>query len=577
MSRAARTSERGAVVPIIALLLPVLLVMTAFAVDLGRQRANRRDMQAVADVVALDLSRLANGRTLAEIQTGDASFPAAETALQASADRNEVDRSHLTMDWGTWDETTGFVSANGVGTAVPDAVLVTATQVTDYYFQPGEGRSTREAVGVYGDDPYAGFSVGSFAATMDTSTAQILDDLLSPYIDDTNPSEVDAPVELDAASYQALAGIDLTLGDLAAQFAANTPRELLDMQVTLEELMVATATVLRNSGRTAEADLVEGSITAAMGGLAIGFSDWVSAATGTEGSALAARVDLPVIIAMSVFQAQCGTSPSGFEECTGLAVPTLTATVPLTSATGSAKVIESERYHFGPVGTGTATSQLQTALLAETTNQHVGDCVPTAENLLCVLDGLLVEIVDATVTVDATITSAGGRTDISQIGCADPSALTLDLASATDLYDVQLDVTVRFGARDSLTGLIGTYFGTLQLDGDTSQSGTADGVQFLVPPDILGETTYTTGDPVLGLGDLSLTSVGSTDVLNDLAYLNIDFDLGDVVGVLVNPVLDDMNDRVLAPLSDLLGMNVAGSDLVAYDIECDPGFVHLAQ
>ncbi|MGH9275543.1 MAG: pilus assembly protein TadG-related protein, partial [Acidimicrobiales bacterium] len=50
--------DRGATLPIVALILPVLIIMTAFAVDLGRQRSSRRTMQARADIVALDMVRL---------------------------------------------------------------------------------------------------------------------------------------------------------------------------------------------------------------------------------------------------------------------------------------------------------------------------------------------------------------------------------------------------------------------------------------------------------------------------------------------------------------------------------------
>ncbi|WP_141006782.1 hypothetical protein [Nocardioides humi] len=45
-------------------LLAVLLVSGAFAVDLGMQRVARADMQALADVVALDLARELDGRTV---------------------------------------------------------------------------------------------------------------------------------------------------------------------------------------------------------------------------------------------------------------------------------------------------------------------------------------------------------------------------------------------------------------------------------------------------------------------------------------------------------------------------------
>ena len=63
MRRTRWATDRGATLPILAVTLPVLILMTAFAVDLGRQRMDRRTMQARADVVSLDLLRLADGRT----------------------------------------------------------------------------------------------------------------------------------------------------------------------------------------------------------------------------------------------------------------------------------------------------------------------------------------------------------------------------------------------------------------------------------------------------------------------------------------------------------------------------------
>ena len=51
----------------VALLLVVLVPSSAMAVDLGMQRVVRRDMQTLADVVALDVVRLVDGRTASQI------------------------------------------------------------------------------------------------------------------------------------------------------------------------------------------------------------------------------------------------------------------------------------------------------------------------------------------------------------------------------------------------------------------------------------------------------------------------------------------------------------------------------
>jgi uncharacterized membrane protein len=60
--------DRGVVIPIVALSLTFLMLMTAFTVDLGRLMVTSRQVQSVADVTSLDLVRQLDGRTVAQIQ-----------------------------------------------------------------------------------------------------------------------------------------------------------------------------------------------------------------------------------------------------------------------------------------------------------------------------------------------------------------------------------------------------------------------------------------------------------------------------------------------------------------------------
>src|SRR5688500_5676316 len=92
--------DRGATLPLVALLLPVLMLMTAFAIDLGRQRSSRRTMQARADIIALDMARLADGRTETEILAGNLEQLPADVALIQSAARNNVTVAKIEVDWG---------------------------------------------------------------------------------------------------------------------------------------------------------------------------------------------------------------------------------------------------------------------------------------------------------------------------------------------------------------------------------------------------------------------------------------------------------------------------------------------
>ena len=95
-----QTRDRGAVIPIVALTLGVLVLSTAFAIDLGSQRADRRDMQAIADVVSLDLSRKLEGRDAVTIDND----PQFGNDIEGSTSRNDHDISVSNHPWTVADE-----------------------------------------------------------------------------------------------------------------------------------------------------------------------------------------------------------------------------------------------------------------------------------------------------------------------------------------------------------------------------------------------------------------------------------------------------------------------------------------
>ncbi len=75
-----KRDERGTTIVLVAIVSIVLVTIAAFAVDLGMQRVARRDMQALADAVALDLARLVDGRTAQQIVAGSGTARPIETA-----------------------------------------------------------------------------------------------------------------------------------------------------------------------------------------------------------------------------------------------------------------------------------------------------------------------------------------------------------------------------------------------------------------------------------------------------------------------------------------------------------------
>ncbi len=238
--------DRGATLPIVALLLPVLIIMTAFAVDLGRQRSSRRTMQARADVIALDLVRLADGRTEVQIAAGDSLHPSAETALVDAAARNGIARAQVTgVDWGTM---AGSVF-NTSSLPFPTAVKVTTRETTAYFFQPGSGDVERSAVATQA--PLVDLTVGALAAGFQPSVpdsaalnAQVnaLNARLAASFGATVPNPGTAGFDL--VGYRGLAAADVDVRRVAANAGFGSPSQLLGSTITVGQLFDATATAL---------------------------------------------------------------------------------------------------------------------------------------------------------------------------------------------------------------------------------------------------------------------------------------------------------------------------------------------
>lgn len=555
--------DRGATLPIVALLLPVLILMTSFAVDLGRQRASRRTMQARADILALDLVRLADGRTLADIESGDLTHDSAAVALSDSASRNAIPVAQIDpLEWGTWSEASGFI-ATGVSTAIPNSVRVTTKETTDYFFRPGGGDVTRQAVAVKGLPPQAGFSIGSFGATIDVDQAGFISSIVSPILGN--------PAGVSALSYQGLATSTVGVGELGAELGLASPDEVFTTEVSAADMMLATAAILRRSGDpndVASADVLDAMAstpeTGALPPLSIG--DMVAVTQGGESAALAGQLDALGIVQAAALLAQC-SDPTDPATCSGLALPALSTTLPLTSTTGGLQLIQATQSAYGPIGTSAQNSQIIATLGSVVGAQSAGTCVPSLANLFCVLDGLLVDAVDASVTLNATVRLADGQGSISAIDCGDP--LGLDILTTTGLYEVDLDVVVDFGRRGVLGGLLGPLIGSLHLQGSTDQSNTAQTISFDVPPDVYNVTTKEAGGGSVGLSTLALSTVGSTGVLGTLDTLGISMTTGTVVNTLVNPLLGVLDTQILGEVTTMLGINVVGADLTAQAIDCN--------
>lgn len=569
--------DRGAVIPIVALVLPVLILMTAFALDLGRQRSSRRTMQARADIVALDLVRLADGRSEDEIVLGNGVQPSAAAALVDSANRNEVDPLQLTVEWGTWSQTSGFIPTLGSG--IPNAVEVTAVETTDYFFRPGTGDVERRAIAIAGEEGTAEFLLGSTLVSMTPSNQHVIGQMLSQIIPGA-----------DLVGYGGLANTQVSLADLAVALGAGSTEQMLDSTVTYGELMVATASAMQANGDAAGAAVLNDLVALGVADGSVQMGDVLGASTSEPGTGFAGSVGVPQLLTAMALVADGNhfiTIPGSSLNAAGLASVTL-----------DLRGIEPAKRIGILDGAQGTTNQVELGVaieididadrmqrLCELPSDErtllgalLGGTFQLLNCLLAPLTEALLEVrIDGDIDLDMVLGAAQARQDIE---CAnDQLSIAYLTESATLAVASALQVSVTFGGSPlDLLG-IGAQSSSVPAGG---ASGTA--VFDVLDPGPLHQSFDTghppggnmarAGSPTLGLANILQANNVQVVVAN--AQLPV---LGGIARNLVQPMLNsilaEVDQIVVAEVSRLLGLNLGGADITPQWMRCDDAPVRL--
>ncbi len=553
------TRDRGAVIPIVALLLPVLMIMTSFAVDLGRQRLLRRDLQANADVIALDLVRLADGVATTAAIEGD---PGYLDYVNGSLERNEMEpvaslaEVREMVTFGTWDDSVPDPTFDPAGDP-PNAVRVSLDGVLDYYFQPGVGEATRTAIAlrpvvvtppVPGTPYAAGFSIGSYAAAVSSANSAMLNALIGNSLG------------LGALGYDGLATTQVSLLDVAAELGGLTPEELFDGSVSVEDVLRASSAILRRGNpSSAEANVLDGVLASqtavdTLGSVAL--SDVVEVGAGGEEAAAQSSVNLLDLLATSAFLAN-GSS--------GVSIPNVNLGPPGMTLQGALTLIQKPVSTYGPIGKSADTSQLDATLVSTTgtvplgnfTSNTLNSVIPGSGSALCSLLSILPLLcpssphpVTAELIATVGLDLASARGTIDHILCTD-AAQELGVTVDTQLVTTTISVAVvlRSGS---------TQLGTIQLAASSTRPGVnGSGVDFQIPPESLNvfkDASPATG-PLLGP-----TGLNGTGQLGSLLTSNLSANL--------NGIVNTANNAVVTPLASLFGASVASARVAARSIDC---------
>lgn len=539
MRRVRSRHDEGGVVAIALALITcfALIPLAAYAVDIGVQRVARRDMQAVADVVALDLARQLDGRTYSVLS------PLMPDLAEKSAERNSGGAAvpAIKVELGTvnaaaWSATNPdayFTPITSDAGGIPGAVRVTASGTVDFAIHGGSGGVVRTAIATAHDE--ACFKLGSYAAKLSSSTSTLLNPLLNDALN------------LSVVSYSGLATSSIKLGDLAAELGAGTPDELMALDnLSLNQLFTAAAHVLtKDGGNAANITLLNSLAAANFGSVThstVAFADIISLASGTS-SAFETRVNLLDLVTTTAFVAN-GTN--------FLAIPDITAGIPglaPSAVSASLKVIEKPMMTCGPVGTTSQdTSQVSLHLTVDLPEKNVSTVsIP--------LLGLTVYKAKTKLSVNVDL--ANGRGELTAVRCSpgNPDGIDVRVTSSVGTVSSTLD--------GSVYALLGLPLATISAGAGGAVLGSTGTVSIDVPPKAY-DTPYTTASQPqltqissLTASNLTLLGLDAGLVSGVLSGLNTN-----VVNAFVTPLINNVNNQVVKPLTDALGLKLGGADVI---------------
>ncbi|MGH9281377.1 MAG: hypothetical protein ACRD0S_00405 [Acidimicrobiales bacterium] len=565
--------ENGTMLVIASAAMVATLAATALAVDIGRGVAVKRDLQADADIAALDSVRALGNR---KGEGGLSPQALAERLAEESLDRNGFDTGGEGNSWsvelGVVDPVTRVFTL--ADQSLASAVQVTLTTPISWAFQPGgrtytargiarAGTPNEQCQGVCDDDDddddpdpgddddecegacdAAGIAAGSFLARVDTSGG-MLKSLFGRFLNGN----------VTLVGYQGIASGSVSLGQLRAELGFGTIDELLTTKVTARNFLAAMVNVLHNKGDApsvqAATDLANLAL-AADSNLDLRLADLVKVVQGAEGAAASAEINA-LQLAMMVAEVANGQHAVDIALTTqNLAGPLGSLLSPLGGNTLTLKVIEAPQIAFGPPGRdshGDWQTQVRTAQIR-------------AQVHLRPLGTLAGGLVDVPIYLESASATAALRS----ITCRDPlDTSTVVVDSHAEAVKVAVGEVTNINASGSVKVKDATILDLLLTDvkggGEVSLAGSDGRLSFDGPFD--WSNTQTIGSTTLDVGRLLEARPITLSVLGA--------PLGGVAGSvlgLLNPILDAIDQGLIDNLLASLGVSIGGADVTAWALDC---------
>lgn len=552
--RLPQRDEVGAVAVVVGAISLVLVLIAAFAVDIGMQRVARRDMQSLSDVVSLDLVRELDGRTVAQLD------PLMPALAQAAGGRNDS----TVGDPPTFEVVLGELDATGIfqpltGTKVPSAVKVTSSTSVDFSFTSGRGGANRSAIAAM--DAGACFKIGSLALGIDTTKSGVLNGLIG--------GALGSSLNISALSYQGLASAGVNLADVLAvnNLGVGTVDELLTTDVSLVNFYNATATVLDNQGNVAQANIFGALALQVQGSSKVKLGDIITAEQGTTAAAAATFNALDLL-----YGAALVSDGKSF-----VSVPSLGISVPgVTNLTGSVSIIQPAKQacgRNGSIAAQTTTQQIETNLSGTIAN------LPGVSAVGLNISEVAINIAELRIAV----AQATGRLVDSE--CGEPSVATPDSISVfatPGLVNINGRLGVQVKAKVSLP--LGPLAALVLVDVvinipvtlATASSAPGQQVDMIFSSLADYQNSHAAGSAGIGIAPSALT-LDQANTTVTAALLGIPISLGSSLATVLNltsgltsSLTTSLNSTLINPLLNALGVRLASADVFGIPRpECD--------
>jgi uncharacterized membrane protein len=552
-----RASERGATLVFTALSMVLLLWAGATGVDVGFTVYGSRQAQAMADTAALDLARyLSYADTLSSI-TAVQSYLNTKLANVLTDNGSTAQLTVVPGYYGSGKFTAdGYTGASCKPVIAPpinqpgcNAIEVTANQSVPQIFfggfntLPGHaGNTTSSSVSgssIATQTPYAGFSIGTYLASVSTQQSSILNSLLSP---------LGTSATLTAVGYEGLATADVSLAQLiSASGGLLSATNIMTAQLTaaqwLSIYLQAVGTV-DGTGTTAYSALQALSLSNSAStkiplcqmvnvNTSGGLVNCTNSTISQQG--LNAGVN---ILQLLTTEAELANGTNGINVTSDLNL-TDPGLLNIGNVMLSTQVIEPAQVAYGPVGTTASDAQVQATLSMSLTLPILGTPLGT---------------------LTIPLSAATGVATLNTITCNDASLYSMALSASTGVASTG---TTGNGITLTLLG-IATTVASLTVTGVSNRgvtfTGPANPSGADIPPTAATQSAGTNPETVSG-------SLSPTITFGDDSGINA------AVAALLSTgsVLAD----VLQPLLSSLGISVGGAQVAGLSANC--GSVSLVQ